>query len=123
MKTTYRRPYDDARTRAGMPAVGALPNNDVASDSPDDVVLYNTFGAIMETSICNIAFFRHGRWITPPLASGCIPGVCRQWLLENNRIHEASENGISVKSIADNEWVLVFNGVNGCRLGRVWLRE
>ncbi|KIM70308.1 hypothetical protein SCLCIDRAFT_101436 [Scleroderma citrinum Foug A] len=122
-KTTYRRPYDDARARVGMPAVGVPPRNGVALDTPDDVILYNTSDAIMETSICNIAFFRQGRWVTPPLSSGCIAGVFRQWLLENDRIHEAPENDISMKTIADNEWVLIFNGVNGCRLGRAWLRE
>ncbi|KAL4069833.1 aminotransferase [Scleroderma yunnanense] len=121
MKTTNRRPYDDARIRTGVPPVGAP--RGVASDCPDDVILYNTRETVTETSIHNIAFFRHGRWITPPLTAGCISGAFRRWLLENNRIHEVPENEVSLKAIVSNEWVLVFNGVTGCRLGRVWLRE
>ncbi|KAG6330863.1 hypothetical protein ID866_8225 [Astraeus odoratus] len=117
MKTTNRRPYDNARVRAGMPPLGVRRDN--TSNCPDDVILYNIDGAVTETSICNIAFYRGGKWITPPLTVGCISGVFRRWLLENNRIHEAEANEISRESIIDNEWALVFNGVMGCRLGRV----
>lgn len=73
----------------------------------------------METSICNVAFHRNGRWLTPLLAVGCISGVFRRWLLENGRIYEADEHSISLNTIKNNEWVLVFNGVAGCRLGRL----
>ena len=73
----------------------------------------------MESSICNVAFYRHGSWVTPPLTVGCIAGVFRRWLLENGRIHEAGEHSLSLDTIKHNEWVLLFNGVMGCRLGRV----
>ena len=113
MKTTNRKAYDDARTRTSIPLLGAP--RDVSNHS-DDVILFNSSGAIMETSICNIAFHRNGRWLTPPLTVGCISGVFRRWLLENGRIYEYT---MSLDTIEDNEWVLVFNGVMGCRLGRV----
>ncbi|KAF8560121.1 hypothetical protein OG21DRAFT_1492523 [Imleria badia] len=109
MKTTNRQPYDDARARADIPR----PHH------PDDVILFNPLGAIMESSICNVAFYRHGRWLTPPLTVGCISGVFRRWLLDNGRIHEADEHTISLDTIENNEWMLLFNGVTGCRLGRV----
>ncbi|KAI6120682.1 aminotransferase [Pisolithus croceorrhizus] len=122
MKTTNRRPYDDARARAGMPPLG-VPSHDVdAPACPDDVILYNASGAVTETSICNIAFYRRGRWITPPLSVGCISGIVRRWLLENNRIHEADDHELSLSTICDNDWALVFNGVIGCRLGKVRIR-
>ena len=73
----------------------------------------------MESSICNVAFYRQGKWFTPPLTVGCIAGVFRRWLLENDRIHEADDHFLSLDTIKDNEWVLLFNGVTGCRLGRV----
>lgn len=123
MKTTDRQPYDDARARAGMPPVGVLPHGVDVPDCPDDVILYNTSGAVTETSICNIAFYRRGKWITPPLSVGCISGVLRQWLLENDRIYEAEENEFLLNTISDNDWVLVFNGVIGCRLGRVRIHD
>lgn len=119
MKTTNRKPYDDARARVGIPPLGAPRPRDITPNHPDDVILFNTSGAIMETSICNIAFYRHGRWLTPPLIVGCISGVFRRWLLENGRIGETDEHSILLNTIENNEWVLVFNGVAGCRLGRV----
>ncbi|KAG9314138.1 aminotransferase [Chiua virens] len=115
MKTTHRKPYDDARVRAGIPPLGT-PRTPY---HPDDVILFNTSGVIMETSICNVAFYREGRWFTPSLSVGCIPGVFRRWLLENGRIYETEEHSISLDTIKHNEWVLVFNGVMGCQLGRV----
>lgn len=123
MKTTSRRIYDDARVRAGMPPLGTPSSAGSTSDCPDDVMLYNIHNAVTETSICNIAFYRRSKWITPPLAAGCISGVLRRWLLENHRIHEAAEDEISLSTIKDNEWVLVFNGVMGCRLGRLQLQR
>ena len=119
MKTTNRQPYDDARARAGVPPLGASRPHDISPAHPDDVILFDTSGAIMETSICNVAFYRRGSWLTPPLTVGCIAGVFRRWLLENGRIHEADEHSISLDTIENNEWVLLFNGVTGCRLGRV----
>lgn len=119
MKTTNRKPYDDARARVGLPPLGA-PHPHDTPNHPDDVLLFNASGAIMESSICNVAFYRGGRWLTPPLTVGCIPGVFRRWLLENGRIHEADERSLLIDIIEDNEWVLVFNGVMGCRLGRVF---
>lgn len=119
MKTTNRKIYDDARARLGIPPLGAFHPRDITPNHPDDVILFNTSGAIMESSICNLAFYRHGRWLTPPLTTGCISGVFRRWLLENGRIHEADEHSLSLDTIENNEWVLVFNGVSGCQLGRV----
>lgn len=117
LKTTNRRAYDDARIRAGLQPVGS--HDPPASDAPDDVILYNTRNAVTESSICNVAFYRNARWITPPLAAGCISGVMRRWLLEHHRIFEAAEDELTLNSIKDDEWVLVSNGVNGCQLGRI----
>lgn len=119
MKTTNRQAYDDARARVGIPPLGAPRPRDITPNHPDDVILFNRSGAIMESSICNVAFYRHGRWLTPSLTVGCISGVFRRWLLDNGRIHEADEFSISLDTIENNELVLVFNGVSGCRLGRV----
>ncbi|KAG8219589.1 putative aminodeoxychorismate lyase [Butyriboletus roseoflavus] len=113
MKTTNRQAYDDARARVGVPPLGAPRPRNITPNHLDDVILFNPSGAIMESSICNVAFYRHGRWLTPPLTVGCIPGVFRRWLLENGRIHEADGLSISLDTIENNEWVLVFNGVTG----------
>jgi 4-amino-4-deoxychorismate lyase len=119
LKTTDRRAYDDARIRAGLQPLGSL--DPPASDAPDDVILYNTRNVVTESSVCNVAFYRNGRWVTPPLAAGCISGVLRRWLIEQRRIFEAVEDELTLDNIKDDEWVLVSNGVIGCQLGRIRL--
>jgi para-aminobenzoate synthetase/4-amino-4-deoxychorismate lyase len=52
----------------------------------DDVLLYNERGEITETSIANVVLCKQGRWLTPPLSSGLLPGSMRQRLLEEGKI-------------------------------------
>ncbi|KAL1740774.1 WD40-repeat-containing domain protein [Schizophyllum fasciatum] len=106
-KTTRRTVYDAARQRA-----------DVRPGDPADVLLYNEDGAMTEASISNIAFFRDSYWFTPPLSTGCLPGVLRGWLLEQGRIREATFP-IRKEDVREGEWVMLTNGVNGCRFGKV----
>ncbi|KAF7307204.1 hypothetical protein MIND_00514000 [Mycena indigotica] len=108
-KTTERGAYNDARSRAGL--------SDGSFDS--DVLLYNSDEHITEASVFNVAVFRQGEWITPPAASGCLPGVLRRWLLQNKRIREAGVGEITKSQMHANDWVLLFNSAHGCRLARV----
>lgn len=111
--------YDEARTRASVPPLSATPSADTTL--PADVLLYNPLNQISETTIYNVAFYRSKRWQTPPVSTGCLPGVLRRWLLEQGRIYEADENLLTRESIQEGECVLLFNGVQGCRLGRLAL--
>lgn len=112
-KTTHRDLYTAARNRFNLPS---LPTT-----SPLDVVLYNDNDDITETSIRNIAFVRRDppRWTTPAASTGCLPGVIRRRLLEQGRIVEAEEGELKRSGVVDGEYVLTFNGVEGCRLGRI----
>ncbi|KAF5385332.1 hypothetical protein D9615_001199 [Tricholomella constricta] len=111
-KTTQRSIYNDARFRAGLP------------HTPDplnlaDVLMYNSEGFITESSIFNVAFYRSPHWITPSTSTGCLPGVLRRWLLEQGRIREDKKNQLTKDSVNKGDWILLFNGVQGCRLGRI----
>ncbi len=75
VKTNQRQIYDDAR--ATMPA------------HLDEVLFVNETGALVEGTITNIFLRRDERLLTPPLESGCLPGVLRQDLLERGRAQEA----------------------------------
>ncbi|KAI0715011.1 aminotransferase [Earliella scabrosa] len=114
-KTTRRDHYSAARSRFKIPPP--------PTSSVHDVVLYNENGDVTETSIRNIAFIRREPpcWITPSAATGCLPGVVRRWLLEQGRIVEARPGELRRGDVLDGEYVLTFNGVEGCRLGRVSL--
>ncbi|MDA8453780.1 chorismate-binding protein [Acidovorax sp. GBBC 3334] len=54
-----------------------------------DTVLWNEAGEITEGTFGNIAALLDGRWVTPPLASGLLPGVGRAVALREGRIAEA----------------------------------
>jgi branched-chain amino acid aminotransferase len=52
----------------------------------DEVVLLNERGEVAECTSANIFAVRKDRVYTPPLASGCLPGVTRAVLLEEVKI-------------------------------------
>ena len=74
-KTSMRRRYQEARLR---------------HPGADDVLLVNLNGEVTESTIANVIVRIDGTWVTPPLASGCLPGVMRRVLLEAGEITEAS---------------------------------
>ncbi|WP_416400501.1 aminodeoxychorismate synthase component I [Alicycliphilus denitrificans] len=53
-----------------------------------DTVLYNEAGEITESTFGNVAALLDGRWITPPLACGLLPGVGRAVALREGRVQE-----------------------------------
>jgi len=115
-KTTLRGLYEAAKER----------NKPTVKEKGDwDVLLHNEEGKVMETTIFNIAFYRSSRWLTPCTSTGCLGGVMRRWLLRAGRITPDNDDReessvLRRESIVNGEWVLLFNGVQGCRLGRIY---
>ena len=54
----------------------------------DDVILVNARREVSELSTSNLILFSEGRWITPQIVSGALPGVTRQALVEHFGIEE-----------------------------------
>ena len=77
-KTTARRPYRDRREM---------------HEGVDEVLLVNERGELTEGTRRNVAVFCGGVWITPPLASGCLPGVLRQILIDEGRTRRGGRHG------------------------------
>lgn len=73
-KTTRRVVYDIARA---------------ARPEHDDVLLWNARGELTESTLANIVLEIDGRKVTPPVASGLLPGVMRAELLASGEIEEA----------------------------------
>jgi len=67
-KSTNRALYDEAR--ATLPA------------GVDEWIFANERGELCEGTITSLFFDRGEGWRTPPLASGCLPGVLREETLE-----------------------------------------
>lgn len=72
-KTTLREPYDSRQLR---------------HPGADDVVLINERGELTETTRANLVLQLDGRWWTPELSSGCLPGVERGRLIDEREISE-----------------------------------
>ena len=76
-KTTARQLYDDALRGLG------------ADSSVFDMVFLNERGEVAEGARSNVFVERDGQLLTPPLASGALPGVLRGELLAAGRAREA----------------------------------
>ena len=50
----------------------------------DEVLLVDLLGVVGEGATCNFLFKISDMWVTPPLASGVLPGVMRELALEKN---------------------------------------
>lgn len=96
-KTTKRGTYDAA-----------------AGSRPDceEVVLWNRDGYVTETTIANIAVCRDGRWVTPPVSEGLLPGTLRAELLARGVIEEGR---IAVESVTAGTRLAAFNSLRGWR--------
>ncbi len=96
-KTTRRGRYEDARDR---------------HPDADDTLLVNTRGEITETSVANIVAKVGGRWWTPPLDAGLLPGTERAALLADGTI---AERAILADEARDAESLAVVSSVRGWR--------
>jgi para-aminobenzoate synthetase/4-amino-4-deoxychorismate lyase len=74
-KTSRRERYEAARAR---------------HPDADDVLLVNARGEITESTVANVAALLGGRWITPALDAGLLPGTERAALLEEWTIEEGT---------------------------------
>lgn len=75
----------------------------------DEALLTNTFGHPVEGTMSNVFFVRHGVLITPPLETGCLPGVTRARTIaaaETLQI-EVQERTVAVDDLVDVEEVFL----------------
>ena len=96
-KTTDRAVYETRRAR---------------HPEADDVVLVNAEGEVTETTIATLLVRHGGRWWTPPLDSGCLPGVARAALLDAGEVHERA---LTVADLVGAEQIAVVNALRGRR--------
>jgi para-aminobenzoate synthetase/4-amino-4-deoxychorismate lyase len=96
-KTTMRSRYEEATAR---------------HPDADDVILVNDRGEITEASSSNVAVRLDGRWWTPPLDAGLLPGTERAALLAAGTV---AERPIGLADLERAEGIAVFNSVRGWR--------
>ena len=98
-KTTHREVYEQA-----------------GREVPDgtEAVLFNAYGELTESTIANLALRIDGIWYTPPLNSGCLPGIYRRQLIEDGTLVERI---LPVSALDSAEEIGLINSVRGWRRG------
>ena len=96
-KTTQRRIYDEARS--------TLPKE------LDELLFVNEKGEVCEGTITNVFIqLVDGGWITPPLMSGCLPGILRQIKLQSGAVREAV---VTINELLKCRQIRVGNSLRG----------
>ncbi len=75
-----------------------------------DVLLWNEDEELTECSFGNIALQIEGRWLTPRLAAGLLPGVLREALLAQGQLQEAR---LLKSDLARAQGLAFFNSLRG----------
>ena len=70
------------------------------SAGAEEALLLGTGGELCCGATANLLLLIDGTWMTPPLASGCLPGVMRGRALELGLVHEATlDPGLLLQSV------------------------
>ena len=99
-KTTQRRTYDSAYSSALKAGFA-------------DALFLNTRGEVTEGAISSVFVEEAGRWYTPPIACGVLPGVYRRHLLETRP--EIEEKVLTLDDVKRADAVYICNAVRGIR--------
>ncbi|NYH22506.1 aminodeoxychorismate synthase component I [Paraburkholderia bryophila] len=105
-KTTRRAEYDrgwrEAETKGAF-----------------DTLFFNERGELTEGGRSNVFVKLAGRWWTPPLASGVLPGVMRSVLLEEGADLQAAEKVLTQADLMNAEALLICNALRGAVPARI----
>ena len=74
------------------------------AEGADDALLLSTTGELCCASTANLLVRRQGRWLTPPLSSGCLPGIMRQRLVDRGI---AREQRLEPEPELEDQWLLI----------------
>ena len=102
-KTTSREEYDRAWRAAE--ALGAF-----------DMLFFNERGELTEGGRSNVFVRLNGRWTTPPLEAGVLPGVMRGVLIEEL---DAEERTLTREDLDRAESLMVCNALRGAMPARL----
>jgi len=75
-----------------------------------DVLFFNEHDQLAEASIHNVFILEDGVYYTPPIHCGALPGVMRQWLLEN-KPKQYKERTITRAALCQSEQIILTNSV------------
>jgi len=82
-----------------------------STGTADESLFLNQRGEITEGTISNLFVETQGKLLTPPLACGVLPGVCRQQVLRNDS--RAEEAILTLQDLVSAEAIWLSNAVRG----------
>jgi hypothetical protein len=103
-KTTYRKPYDDARAHATPPLLPKDP------PTMRELLLFNPSNQIMEASLSAVYFYQGGKWVTPHRTCGGVSSVTNMYSLDEGWCEEGV---ITKESVKPGELIWLSNAVRG----------
>ena len=83
-----------------------------------DMLFFNEQGELTEGGRSNVFVKLDGRWYTPPLSAGLLPGVMRQVLLEDPAM-QASERTLTEADLLRAEALILCNALRGALPARL----
>lgn len=78
----------------------------------DDVLMVNERGELTEATTANLVIFLDGKWWTPPIDVGCLPGIERERLLREGVIHERV---LGLQDLFNAEGMALISSLRGWR--------
>jgi branched-chain amino acid aminotransferase len=75
----------------------------------DEVVLINTNNQVAETASSNIFMVKNSEVYTPPLSSGCVSGIMRNFLEDN---FEIIESNFSIEELKQADEIFLTNAIS-----------
>jgi para-aminobenzoate synthetase / 4-amino-4-deoxychorismate lyase len=103
-KTTHRALYDQSFRTA-------------AHAGFCDVLFLNQRGEVTEGAISNLFVEKEGRWSTPPVECGLLPGVYRRYLLQTQPGIE--QRILTIEDVQNADAIYLTNAVRGLRRVRL----
>jgi para-aminobenzoate synthetase/4-amino-4-deoxychorismate lyase len=104
-KTTARQRYDQAWREA-------------EADGGFDMLFFNSNGELTEGARSNVFVKLDGRWTTPPLSAGVLPGIMRSLVL-GDPLWKASERRLTLDDLRAAEEIVVCNALRGVMRARI----
>lgn len=105
---------DERAKSAGIKALPYFENLDLLIRAKeagfDEVIRFNSRNLICEGATSNLLFKISGKWVTPDLASGCLPGIIRALCFDWFSI---SERPILRDELADIESAFILSSLRG----------
>ncbi len=77
-----------------------------------DYIFCNSAGEVTEGCITNVIIYSEGKYMTPPVASGLLPGVLREHLLTEGA-HPILEKVLTRQDVISAKALFVCNSVRG----------